>query len=187
MTTFIPKIANKILSSPAMQKNYFLKPYGLDVLLFAWLRFQRIKTTPRNIHNTNFSNIRWFCTGLAKRWMIMSWCSKYNKICPNHKLSNTWKNCTTSISKKLTQLGIRELSSVIKWELPCSLNHLKKYMWWPVTKLTPFSMESFAIDSPIIINYWILCLVFGLSHFRVNAWSLFGFLFLFPSACLFPS
>jgi len=146
MTTFIPKIARKILSNPAMQRNYFLKPYGLDVTT-ELLRSLKTKTTPNHIHNTNFSSIRWFSTDLANRWTTMSWCSKYRKICPNQKLSNTCKNYTISISKRLTPSDIRELSNAIKWELPCSLNHIKRYMWWPVTKLTPFSMESFAIDS----------------------------------------
>ena len=31
MTTFIPKMAHKILANPALQKEFFLKPYGLDV------------------------------------------------------------------------------------------------------------------------------------------------------------
>jgi hypothetical protein len=31
MTTFIPKIARKILTNAQLQKDYFLKPYGLDV------------------------------------------------------------------------------------------------------------------------------------------------------------
>jgi hypothetical protein len=33
MTTFIPKNAHKILANKAMQREYFLKPYGLDVLI----------------------------------------------------------------------------------------------------------------------------------------------------------
>jgi hypothetical protein len=31
MTTFIPKIAKKILANAQMQREYFLKPLGLDV------------------------------------------------------------------------------------------------------------------------------------------------------------
>lgn len=31
MTTFIPKMARKILANAELQKDFFLKPYGLDV------------------------------------------------------------------------------------------------------------------------------------------------------------
>ena len=32
MSGFIPKNARKILASSALSKQYFLKPYGLDVI-----------------------------------------------------------------------------------------------------------------------------------------------------------
>lgn len=31
MKSFVPKLARKILSDPKLQREYFLKPYGLDV------------------------------------------------------------------------------------------------------------------------------------------------------------
>jgi hypothetical protein len=57
MTTFIPKNARKILSNPALQKDYFLKPFGLDVNLFI-IRFQKIRIFQKNILNINTFNIK---------------------------------------------------------------------------------------------------------------------------------
>lgn len=57
MTTFIPKMARKIIASPQLQREYFLKPYGLDVEMNR-LRFLKIKTIQDNILNTNLYNIK---------------------------------------------------------------------------------------------------------------------------------
>ncbi len=54
MTTFIPKIARKILANPQLQRDYFLKPYGLDVNLPQY-RHQKIVDSQDNILNINFS------------------------------------------------------------------------------------------------------------------------------------
>ncbi len=31
MKSFVPKLARQILNDPKLQREYFLKPYGLDV------------------------------------------------------------------------------------------------------------------------------------------------------------
>lgn len=59
MATHIPKNARKILSNPALTRDFFLKPYGLDVKT-PQLRFQLIKISQKSILNTNSLNIEFF-------------------------------------------------------------------------------------------------------------------------------
>lgn len=56
MSSFIPKNARKIIANSKLSREYFLKPYGLDVFLPS-LSFLKIKISPKNIPNTNFSSI----------------------------------------------------------------------------------------------------------------------------------
>lgn len=69
MTTFIPKTAHKILANPKLQREYFLKPYGLDVSSLP-IRYPKIKTTPNNTLHINFLSTRLFCTDQENKLTI---------------------------------------------------------------------------------------------------------------------
>ena len=66
MSAFIPKNARKILSNPALQTEYFLKPYGLDVSVVI-LRFLKIKIILKSIPNINSSSIKLSSSDQAKK------------------------------------------------------------------------------------------------------------------------
>ena len=57
MATFIPKNAKQILANAAKARDYFLKPYGLDVSL-GIVRLLQMQISPKNILSTNSSKRR---------------------------------------------------------------------------------------------------------------------------------
>lgn len=57
MATFIPKNARQILSNAAKARDYFLKPYGLDVSL-SIVRHPPTQISLKNIQSTNSSKRR---------------------------------------------------------------------------------------------------------------------------------
>ena len=52
MATFIPKNARHILANAARTRDFFLKPYGLDVIC-RLASFQKIKISQNSTRNTN--------------------------------------------------------------------------------------------------------------------------------------
>ena len=57
MSRFIPKNAHKILANPTLTRDFFMKPYGLDVV-FVILRFLKIRICPKSIQSINLWNIK---------------------------------------------------------------------------------------------------------------------------------
>ena len=99
MSSFIPKNARKIIANSKLSREYFLKPYGLDVFLPS-LSFLKIKISPKVIPNTNFSNIN-FCSKDPERILMITSCSsKSTKIYQNPNSNSTSKNSTTLISRR---------------------------------------------------------------------------------------
>lgn len=156
MTTYIPKNARKILSNSTLTRDYFLKPYGLDVRRHQ-NRHLKMQTSPKNIHNTNSSSIASSSGVRGLKLMIILSLSRLKRGCPSQSSNSTSKNCTTWTSRKLTLSGIWAESPRTKWVLQWSPKTSKKHMSWPTTKSIPFSMEWSANDSYIkstIINQW---------------------------------
>ena len=59
MATFIPKNAKQILTNAAKARDYFLKPYGLDVIMLP-NRLLLTKIFPESTPNINSSRRRYF-------------------------------------------------------------------------------------------------------------------------------
>ena len=99
MTTFIPKMARKILASSEKQRDFFLKPYGLDVLP-RLPSSQRTAASLESIRNTNSSSIRSSCIGPAKKSTSTCLPSKQTRSSPSQRSSNTYRSCITSTSRR---------------------------------------------------------------------------------------
>lgn len=185
MTTYIPKNARKILANSTLTREYFLKPYGLDVSRDL-NRHLKMRISLKNIHSTNSSSIVSSSGVLVSKSMITPSLLRLKKDYPSQSWNSTSKNYTTWTLRRLTLSDTWEKSRRTQWAPQWSQETLRKPMSWPITKSIPFSMEWSASDSyikstikSIQQSFTIYCFFFRLNlqiSFDLLVWTCLCFL-----------